>query len=490
MPTFDIAWAIESVKGRWDAYELAQSYDCGDHRLAFATLKWQNTFGQLFREFADNMCDDVVDGLSDRLQVTAWTCDDDGVAAAMDDIWERNRGASRLGQVHRNGYREGDGFLMVQQDKEGLARFHPQRPEQMAVRYSTENPDEVEVVGKVWKDGRRYRLNLYYPDHREKYATKGVGLEGGIPQAKAFQPLDPSELGKDEGDMATAIVPVREGIPAWHYPNGTLSEYGRSVLANVIPLQDALNKSVLDMLVAMEFLSYPQRWATGIQVERDPVTGEEKSPFRSGAERMWRVGSKDATMGQFDAASMDNFLEVQDGFRLEIARKGMMSPGTIAMRSGVQTPPAGVALLVMDGKAIKTSRDRQRDWGHNHREAMAWALNLEGHTGVTSADIDVEWAPPETRDEKELLETLILKRDLGVPDRQLLLEYGYDVDEVTEWLNERQGEDEAAREAALVASAGRVAPTTLGVVRTLTGAAGGQENGALGIQAPPDTGTA
>lgn len=452
MPTVnqDLEWAIEDVRSRLPRYALYRAYDEGEHRLLFATEKYRNAFGDLFREFADNMCEDVVDGITDRLQIIGWTSSDQALNSLADAVWERNKGEARSGAVHRNGFREGDGFSIASLDKDNRARFYRQDPTQMAVRYSTENPDEKELAAKVWKAGTRYRANLYYPDGTiAKYASKGSSADGGMPLAAAFKPLqagDPALNGEDsylqEGQ--------RDGMPVFHYPNGELSAYGKSILRGVIPLQDALNKAVADMLVTMEGHAAPLRWATGIQVEMDSRTGKEKDPFAKANTpgSVLRTGSKDAAFGQFAAAALDGFLDVQDSFKIEIGRKGYLPPHAITLRSGNSAPPSGISLLVAEGRTIKLAKDRHRDWGTEHRAEMAYCLSLETGGNVTAEDLGLEWAPPETRDEKALLETLVLKKELGVPDRQILLEMGYDSDEVDDFLDEA-AESQVGQQAAL-----------------------------------------
>lgn len=468
----DLEWALEDVRARLPRYTLFRQYDEGDHRLLFATEKYRNAFGDLFREFADNLCEDVVDGITDRLQIISWSSPDKGLNATVDTIWERNQGEARSGAVHRNGFREGDGFSIAQTDAQGRARSYRQNPTQMAVRYSTEAPDEMDLAAKVWRQGNRYRVNLYYPDRTEKYASRGLGADNGMPKAAAFRLLtagDPALRDDQE-----AVDEHEDGIPVFHYPNGELSAYGKSILRGVIPLQDALNKAVADMLVTMEGTAAPIRWARGIEVERDPVTGQEKDPFRGANQpgAIMRTGSKEAMFGQFDAAAMDGFLDVQDSFKIEIARKGYLPPYAITLRSGNATPPSGISLLVSEGRTIKLARDRQRDWGSEHRREMAYLARLEmGTQDVSAEDLDLEWAPPETRDEKALIEMLLLKKELGVPSRQLLLEAGYSSDEVDEFLDE-VGEQEAGEAAVLSVLQGGRAGVSPQAAGTLTNALG------------------
>lgn len=447
----DLEWAIEDVRSRIPRYSLYRQYDEGDHRLLFATEKYRNAFGDLFREFADNLCEDVVDGITDRLQIIGWTAQDKGLNSAADDVWEKNQGEARSGAVHRNGFREGDGFTIVQVGKDQRARTYRQNPTQMAVRYSTEAPDEMDLAAKVWKAGSRYRANLYYPGGLTmKFATKGTGADGGMPKAAAFQPLKEGDPAL--GDADSYADDSGDTLPVYHYPNGELSAYGKSILRGVIPLQDALNKAVADMLVTMEGHAAPLRWGTGIEVERDVITGQEVDPFKRANQpgSILRTGSKEAAFGQFDASDLSGFLDVQDSFKVEIARKGYLPPYAIPLRgTGSGTAPSGISLLVSEGRTIKLALDRQRDWGAEHRREMAHLVRLDlGTQDVSAEDLECEWAPPETRDEKALLETLVLKKELGVPARQVLLEMGYKSDEVDDFLDEA-AETEAGQAAVL-----------------------------------------
>jgi hypothetical protein len=439
----DLAWAVEDVRRRIPGYRLAVDYDEGRHRLMFATDKYRNTFGDLFREFADNMMDDVLDSITDRLQIAGWTATQGGLGEKATDLWTANRGDARAGGVHRNGFREGDGFFMVQEDQQGNVRFWKQKPHQMAVRYSEDSPDQIDVAAKVWRQGKRYLATLFYPDGvTERYATKGSSADGALPKVAAFRPLEGRELAAL--DLESHVSADGEGMPVFHYPNGEVSDYGRSLVTKCIPLQDALNKSVTDMLVAMEFHAYPQRWATGVEVQRDPLTQAEVSPFKAGEGRVWRTANKEARMGQFEVAEMTGFLEVQDGFRLAIARKGRMPGSEVATRSNSGAGAlSGLGLLVMEGRAIKLARDRQRDWGYQHREMMAYGLRLQGYRDATADNLNLEWAPPETRDEAAFWEMAAQKRALGVPLERILLEAGYPAEDVKKFLLEKGAEAEA-----------------------------------------------
>lgn len=447
----DVGWAVEDIRAKLPERAKALAYFQGKHPLNFATTKFRNTYGSMFQELRDNMCDDVVNEPTDRLQILNWTTADsedasqapesptvpkpDPLAEAAQAWWDAQRGQARSGSVHQDGFRSGDGFVIVW-DAYGddQPRMYVQDPRTMAVRYSQVYPDQIEVAAKCWLEGKGYRLNLYYPpnpqdptDTRariEHYYSRGYdprGGEKGIPSAKAFLPY---QVGQDgDEDHVPPIEYHDKGLPVFHFPNGELGGYGTSVLADVYGLQDALNKLLCDFMVSSEDAALIKRWATGIEIPSDPVTGREVSPFKDG-DNLWWTRSERAKFGQFTPAEAASFLESMRALRLEIARKGALPAHTVDS-NGTGNAPSGLSLLIAEGKLIKRCKDRTRDWGMTWRELVAYAMSWTLSREVTPAELDLVWAPIETRDEVALLESLALKSGLGVPKVQLLREAGY-----------------------------------------------------------------
>lgn len=449
----DVAWAVDDIRANLPRRQRALDYYEGRHPLNFATDKFRNTFGELFQEFADNLCDDVVNEPVDRLQIEGWG-GDGALAPKAQQWWEDHRGDARSGAVHQHGFRAGDAFVIVWDNQDGIPRPYVQDPRQMAVRYSVSNPDELEVAAKCWREGKGYRLNLYYADRVEHYFSKGRSNqsgEKGIPNATAFMPLVRGTGGAD--DFVDWTEPHDKGRnPVFHFPNGELSGYGRSVLSDIYPLQDALNKSVCDMLVAGEATSLPKRWATGVQVYKDPVTGKEDNPFKDG-QNLWWTAKDTAQFGQFPASEKKGFLDEQRAWRLEIARKGALPAHTVDL-GATGNAPSGLSLLIAEGKLVKRVKDRQRDWGVIWRELVAFALSWDSPGSVKSGDLDIVWGPIATRDEQALLEGLLLKKALGVPVYQLLTEAGYDREQLLAFAG--LSEDDQARELEELYAGGRI----------------------------------
>ena len=56
----DIQLSIDAFRMAAERYDRPERYYNGLHDLRFATEKFENTFGTLFREFALNLCPDRV----------------------------------------------------------------------------------------------------------------------------------------------------------------------------------------------------------------------------------------------------------------------------------------------------------------------------------------------------------------------------------------------------------------------------------------------
>lgn len=479
----DVQWALEDIRGRLPALKRRRDYIAGRHNpVVFEDRTISATLQPLLADLSDNLCDDVVEEPASRLHITAWrsvgveagTDQADAIGESAQTIWDLNRGDAREGMIYRDAWGLGDAFAIAERDAKGRARWYPQMPEQMAVRYSETDPDTVVVAAKCWPVKGRWRLNLYYgPDAEggarlERFATRGSSPDGGIPQARAFLRMEAVE--REDGSLDDGSREWTRN-PVFHFPADAVGSYGRSVITDVIPLQDLLNKSIADLVVNMEDLALPQRYGTGITADLDEEGRPKPLKRRTRrASEMFTTASTDAAFGQFDGADLTQFLSVQQAWRLEIARKGYLPLFSIDTEGGASVA-SGLSLLVQEGRLVKRCKNGQRDFGWVFRELMAYLLTLQG-MATEPDEVTMEWAPLPTRDEQALWETLTLKRDLGVPLEQILIEGGYAPGEVSDWL-----EEDAANEGGRVSLAG---PGIASV--TLPGVSGGLSLPAAPVQ--------
>lgn len=451
----DGKWLLETLIRRDERYRLAMAYYAGDHRLRFATEKWRNAFGQAFRAFSDNLCAPVVDAYTDRLQVRGFDAQGGEESAgevagtveqAVGALWRDNRMDVQSGQVHHDAVLCGDGYAIVwrpeQTDAGPVAPvIYPQSPRHCAVDYDEEVPGRKTFAGKVWRqrDGR-VRLTLYYPDHVERYVTRTGRKDAGIPDStRTFVAYDEDRAG-GEFDNEWGVVPV------FHFANAKgVGQAGVSVLEPVFSLNDALNKAVLDMLVSMEYVSYPQRWASGIDEELDPVTRAPtgQPAFKPGPERMWLLENPEAKIGQLDQADLTQHVAVQESIRTEITRvTGIPRHLLLGVVAGGDWP-SGESLRNAEARLTKRSEDLMGLFGPEWSAAMMLALRMAAVP--TPSVLETLWVPAETRQDRTQAETAVLKKTIGVSEAQLQRELGYTDDQRERIAAERAEEAERAR---------------------------------------------
>ncbi|MFZ1719974.1 MAG: phage portal protein [Candidatus Moraniibacteriota bacterium] len=449
----DIEKAVKSLTDRQIGYTKFANYYDGDHELQFATEKFKNAFGKLFHEFALNLCPAICDAVRDKLILTGFGVEEAAgetdIPNAAWKIWQDNRMTTRSGQIHREAVVNGDAYAIVWVDAEKRTTIYPNKAATCTVMYDEETPGKILWAAKYWpvtigKD-KRIRLNLYYPDRIERYISEKK-VDGELPkESKAYIEYT------DDGGKAVIANPYGV-VPVFHFGNNSdIGSFGRSEISSAVPVQDALNKSVLDMLVTMEFSSYRQRWATGIELEIDDATGKAMPPYIAGIERLWINENPDVKFGTFDESNIEHFIKVKDGFRVDLAAVSG-TPLYYFMQTGAQFP-SGESLKKAETRFINKVRDRQESFGQVWEDLMSFALRIDG--GKKDIRLFAEWEDPAPMSEKEQLEVLMQKQDLGIPDEQLWSEAGYGEDDIKKFT---EAKAQAAEDAVTRFNAGEEEP--------------------------------
>lgn len=426
MQNEDLKLTLEEIAQRQTNYQRYSDYYAGRHPLNFATDKFRKTFGAFFGALKDNLCPIVIDTLVDRLEVINFSAESGADRAAQNPqsipawaVWQRNRMEQRAAEIFREAFKTGDSYAIVWADEEGRATIHPNRAENVTVIYDEET-GLIRVAAKMWRRvDKRWRLNLYYADRIEKYLTRQPSEEHPT-SAKSFEPFETPD------EPFPMVNPFGE-IPVFHFVNKPgLGFFGASELKDVDSLQDALNKSLCDMFVAKEFVAFPQRWATRVEPDYDE-NGKLIEPFKTGVDRIWSVANEAARFGQFEPASLEQFLKVQESLRFEVARISGTPLHFFLMQTG--NVPSGEALKTLESRFQAKVKNAQLVFGQTLANMMKFALKVEG-TPVEELELVTQWANSQPHSEKEHLETLLLKQQLGAPAEMLLSEAGYAAEDI------------------------------------------------------------
>lgn len=458
-----IVWALAELdtnSPRLKRYVTYQQYYDGIQPLAFATDKYRTQFWSLFRGFADNMCQSVVDVQAERLEVIGFTSstaeteemtlgasDDDEVTPGEDEShdlpdfpgvvvtvvddpmgdeaweeWEDRYLPLVADQVHADSFLYGDGFVIV--DENGVWR---QDPCQMAVKYSIEKPGIIELAAKMWTTtNKRLRLNIYALE------DDGTVTMTRYQSRRAYDGKTIVKLGPSDFDpMDTEDF---KAMPVVHFPNKKYGGYGISEIKPVIPLQNALNKASMDLIVAMEYQAFMQRWIAGVDVEIDPATGVPKEFVgKHGPGNYLAIADAEAKLGSFDAADLEPFIKVITDLRAQIARVSGVPPNYFFSNGGATV--SGEALKTGEIRFTRKGKRQQRCFGKSWELVMELVLTLpdDAEGSYTDEDLNALWDDVEPRSPSEEMDVLLKKSVIGVPNSQLQREAGYDPDQVLQF---------------------------------------------------------
>ncbi len=440
----DVEWALGALRERHESYRLYQAYYDGNHRLAFATERFRNAFGHLFRAYALNLCAPVVDVTADRLAIIGWSRPDNAQAAAQDaqDLWERENMPARHGRLHRDALVQGDAYLSIWQDPDGRVRIYDEAPTQMVGAYDPGAPGELSFAVKVWRAGKRVRVTVYYRDRIERYASTTETDQ--IPEkANKLRPLQASDVLEGE-DWSPEVPNAWDVVPVFHWANNPGQDgLGRSELHDVLPPQDALNKSVLDILVTGEAHGLPLRYLIGVEAEVDPTTGREIPLFSEDRNRVVTL-PKGAEAGQWDAANLGPMVDVKREHAADISA---VTGVPIHLITGVRNAtdwPSGEALRVAESRLTSKAEDRITDWSPTW--ARLTALGLRMRQGGDQ-EVRALWKPTGTPDPPLVqAQTAAAKLAAGLPRAQVWREMGYSEKQITTMLAEADSDASAAAE--------------------------------------------
>lgn len=434
------ATAVFKTSALDERYRLYRRYAAGDQDLAFATPKYAATFGTLFREFSYNRCARVIDALADRLQVERFTAEADGASETAGDLWRRNRMDARAGEVHRGALRDGDAYVIVWPETgtalgedAAFPQFWPQNAQQVRVRYDDEQPGKITMAVKAWLiTGNRRRLNLYFPDRIEKYVTRGRSTTINAEAMDRFL-------------VAGETWPVRNEwgtVPVFHFANDADTGcYGSSELRDVVPLQDALNKVLTDLLLASELTAYPVKVLLGFDAE-NPSVIDSATRIETGRSKILVVppgpSGEKPSIDEFTAENLGQLREVSEHFDTLISRVSAMPVHYLQMTGDF---PSGRAMRTAEGPFIAKIEDRQTAYGNVWEDAMHLALQMAGVADpgmLTSV-----WKPAAPLSSEDTADLALQWAAIGIPLETIMREVmGFDEEEIATVMDEKTAAQE------------------------------------------------
>lgn len=435
---------------------VADAYFEGDQALAYATGAWREAFGGLFRlPPADNWMPLVVESKVERMEVLGFRFgkQQSGDDAAW-DIWQANSLDAESDVAHTEAVKLGEAYWLVEPPAQGSSdppRVTLEIPHEFIIAYAPGDRRTSVAALKKWvdeMDGFIY-TTLYTPERvfkwRSEKPAKG-GKVNWIPR--------PGDSG---GTNPLGVVPA---VALRNAPTATGG--GTSDLKVAMPIQDVINKLLVDLVIGAEYLAFPQRVLLGVEVPKDKRTGQplRATQLAANRSRLWAFEGDNAKVAEFSAADLKNYVESRQHLIHGLSAKTRMPPHYIL---GEMVNVSGDALTAAEAGLTSKTRRGNKHIGKGHAMMTRLGFLAMGDT-ERAAEYQVEtiWKDPERLSLAQVADAAVKKKDAGVPWAQLMEDLNYTQSQIAR-MRAMQAVDD------LFGPAGEPAPTNVRVAETTNG---------------------
>lgn len=394
-------------------YSELDSYYSGTQPLSFLSPEAKVALGTRFGRMASNIPRLAVTAMGERLRVSGFTGADvwgDWIASDMDQL---------SGVAHREALTLGSGFVIVWANPDGTPRISVESARQVAVM---RDPGTRHVIAAVkrWSDDKRTYATLFEPDTITRLQADSIGAT-----TAGFRTVNtiPNPLGW------TPVVELAN--------TDRLLGPGVSEIDDLIPLCDALNKSLADLLVTSEYFARPRRWATGIELEETDVlddngvpTGETTAvnPIPEG-HRAMTSESPETKFGQLPGADLSAYESSVKVLLGQIAGVSGLPPHYLGVLA--DQPASADALRASEASLTARCEARQATFGRAWEDVARLVVAVRSGADPTTVDVRVQWADAATRSVAQEADAVTKLFASGLlPASYALARLGYSADEV------------------------------------------------------------
>ncbi|MET9959340.1 phage portal protein [Streptomyces sp. NPDC006326] len=417
------------------------------------------------RDARTNWTSLVIDSPAERLGVdgfrfgkgrggkSAKTADDDA-----NRIWQENSMDADSDLVHYGALSQRRAFVLVEKGDDGRPVLTHETPRQVAVEHAQGNRRQLAAGLKLWRDDwtGQTRATLWTPGEVFDFTTKSDAPSFAVRSAslRGWDALaTPSEAdGRRANDLG--LVPI---VPFINRRNRRPEGFAEH--EDVIAIQNRINLSLINLIAAMKYGAFRQRYAAGLEVDEDPVTGQKIQPFQLDIRKLWTTDDPDVRFGEFSSTDLMPYVRAVEAAAQDLAAISRTPPHYMI---GAVVNVSGDALKAAETGLVSKVRDRQRNFGESWEAVMRIAFKVLGdEQRATAYDAETVWRDPESRSISELADAAVKKASAGVPWRQRMEDMQYtpaeidrmEVDRAADALNATPAQDpqpaslQAARDA-------------------------------------------
>ncbi|MFG2292067.1 phage portal protein [Streptomyces sp. NPDC048603] len=388
------------------------------------------------RDARTNWASLVIDATTERMRVDGFrfgTAQSRGRAnrQADDDanrIWQENSLDADSGLVHYGALSQRRAFVLVERGDDGRPVLTHETPTQVAVEYEQGSRRRVAAGLKLWRDDWTgdTRATLWLPDRIHHFTTRRAHpvFAASTAELRTWDAWATPDAADGVEANGLGVVPL---VPFVNRRNRRPQGFAEH--EDVLSVQNRINLSLINLMAAMKYGAFRQRWAAGLEVDEDPLTGQKIQPFRLDIRQLWTVADPESKFGEFSATDLVPYVRAVESAVQDLAALTRTPPHYLI---GAVVNVSGDALSAAETGLVSKVRDRTRNFGESWEQAMRLAFRILGDDERAKAwSAETLWADPEFRSVSEMADAAVKKASAGVPWRQRMVDMGYTPGEIS-----------------------------------------------------------
>jgi hypothetical protein len=234
------------------------------------------------------------------------------------------------------------------------------------------------------------------------------------------------------GPNPLGVVPVVELANA---PRGEAEH------EQIVSQLDTIAGTLYQMATAGHYMSYPQRWATGVEeAGEDTELSSDGYPLTSppagataGANQTVTAESPETKFGAFPTTDLAPFINRLEHDQELIAIE-TSTPQRLLLRGSKSIPSSGEAIRLEDLPLTRKVRRKHTKAGNGWETIIRLGFLRQGdQLRARRMDMETAWEDPEEHTEAEHVDALVKMQAMGVPQEELWRRMGATPQQIRRW---------------------------------------------------------
>lgn len=377
----DAALEADLEPGRGRLGKVRRYLD-GHQDLPYMPRKARNEYRHLARRSIINWLPLISDTYAQNLFVDGYRAAKASDNATPWDYWQANGLDSRQSIAHRGALEFGTSYMLVLPGTLQTRRvpvMRPLAPMRSAAWYQDED-DEFPELALLRKGTTMDGTSLVEVfDDTNVYTFARPKADRGQPRPDwILSATDEHGLG------VTPFVRFRD----------RLDGPARGIIAPVIPLQDRINEISFATLIAIQYASFRQRWATGLSIPEDE-NGNPVEPFEAAVDRLWIAEDETAKFGDFAQTELSGHQNAYTAAVRDMAAISQVSPPVMM---GDLANISAEALAAIQDSTQRRSAEFETLFGESWESGLRLAALAAGDSAsAADTSAQVRWRDTEAR---------------------------------------------------------------------------------------------